>query len=454
MKYDYVFVGAGPANLAAANVLLDRGISNFLVLEEGSALHKRGCPGLRQSLCTYCNGGLCHVAGGEGGSSARFGNKLCYFPASTQITEYFDTEIVKLSSHYLDGLLSPLFNSSYNKPNSQYPASVRKHYTSDVLLRSDFELLIRRLLLRPREAERIRLNTAVASIVKSAGSGFTVITGAGTTVEAKHVVLGCGRSSHSFLEIAFDSLGIEWEYSRPDIGIRLEAKRSLFTPEYTYQVDPKYKFAHLPYGTSRTFCGCHGGIIVPVKFGNSFYADGAFGEDFTSSSNLAFMVRSQNPISTDELERWCGAINTSAKGSLLLGEVPLSVTDPRLLVAAIMALVPHWPTEEHRIMLSELLLSTLGDPVELIKSREPGNSSVKVYGPSVDLYWPRPKLGTGLKTNVTGVFVLGDVTGVSRGFVQAMVAGAAWAINHLSEFSQPNRSDSTRKEVAQWSVLA
>ncbi len=58
---------------------------------------------------------------------------------------------------------------------------------------------------------------------------------------------------------------------------------------------------------------------------------------------------------------------SSAGGSLLLGEVPLDVADPKQLVAAIMALIPHWPTEDHRIMISELLTLTLGDHVTLLK---------------------------------------------------------------------------------------
>jgi uncharacterized FAD-dependent dehydrogenase len=458
-----VFVGAGPANLAAANVLLQRGITNLLILEEGSALNRRGCPGLRQSLCTHCNGSLCHVAGGEGGSSARFGNKLCYFPASNRILEYFDEETVNSSSQYLDGLLSPHFDSRFSQSESDHaaeanlnvhPGSIKKHYTSDVLLRRDFEQLIQTMLSRPRQAGLIRLNTPVAEIVELPNSGFRLISTTGLTMEANHVVLGCGRTSHRLLERVFAALAVEWEHNRPDIGIRLEAPRELFTQEFTYQIDPKYKFSHLPFGTSRTFCGCHGGIIVPVKFGDSYYADGAFGDDFSDSSNLAFMVRSQEPISTHDLERWCRAINISTAGSLLLGEVPLSMTDPERLASAIMALVPHWPTEACQFMISDLLTLTLGSQVTLLKQREGGTASIKVYGPAIDLYWPRPKLATGLKTSVPGLFVLGDVTGVSRGFVQAMVSGAAWALTHLAEFSRPVAVHSMRKEVEEWSVLA
>lgn len=459
-----MFVGAGPANLTAANVLLQHGIANLLIVEEGSSLNKRGCPGLRQHLCTHCNGSLCPVAGGEGGSSARFGNKLCYFPASNRILDYFDEEIVNSSSQYLDRLLSPRFDSRFSQPGPDQPieraldlcssGAITKHYASDVLLRRDFEKMIQGLLSHPRRAGLIRLNTSVTEIVELSNSRFRLVSGTGETIEADHVVLGCGRTSHRFLERVFATLGIEWEHNLPDVGIRLEAPRALFTPEFTYQVDPKYKFVHFPYGTSRTFCGCDGGLIVPVKFGNSFYADGAFGDDFTDSSNLAFMVRSQKPLSTRDLERWCSAVNASARGNLLLGEVLLDVDNPRKLVAAILALIPHWPTENHWMIVSELLNLTLGAHVTLLKRSESGSAFIKVYGPAIDLYWPRPKLARGLRTSMNGLFVLGDVTGVSRGFVQAMVSGAAWAMTHLAKFSRPNAVHSVRKEVREWSVLA
>jgi hypothetical protein len=387
---------------------------------------------------------------------------LCYFPASNRILEYFDEEVVNSSSRYLDQLLSPHFDSRLSQSEPDQPAelavnapfSATKHYVSDVLLSKDFESLTQELLYRPRLAGLIRLNTPVTEIVKLPTSGFRVACGANATLDADHVVLGCGRTSHRFLERVFADLGIEWKHNLPDVGIRLEAPRDLFTREFTYQVDPKYKFEHLPYGTSRTFCGCDGGIIVPVKFGRSFYADGAFGEKFTDSSNFALMVRSERPLSIYDLERWCSAVNASARGTLLLGEVPLEGTDRKQLAAAILALVPQWPTEDHRFIVSELLALTLGDHVTLFRHSGKGSAVVKVYGPAIDLYWPRPKLARGLGTSVDGLFVLGDVTGVSRGFVQAMVSGAAWAITHLAELSRSHAVHSVRKEVQEWSVLA
>jgi hypothetical protein len=191
-----------------------------------------------------------------------------------------------------------------------------------------------------------------------------------------------------------------------------------------------------------------------VKFGGAYYADGAFGDKFSASSNLAFMVRAQKPVSIDDLERWCSAVNSSASGGLLLGEVSLDVSGPEQLASAINALIPYWPTEDYQIMILELLRLTLGGEVTLLRRREFGPSSVKVYGPAIDLYWPRPKLIKGLETTVAGLHMSGDVTGVSRGIVQAMVSGVAWAINHLAECARPNAVHSMQKEPKEWSVLA
>ena len=315
--------------------------------------------------------------------------------------------------------------------------------------------MILRLLSNPQKKGLIRSNTAVENIVKVGDSGFCVHISSGEMINAEHVVLGCGRSSHGFLRRMFEALGVAWEHPKQDIGIRLEAPTSLFTEDFTYQVDPKYKFVHASYGTSRTFCGCHGGIIVPVKFGQSFYADGAFGNHFTDSSNLAFMVRSREPLASHLLEEWCATLNSSARGSLLLGEVPLNITEPRKLVSAILALVPEWPSVAHQAMMSELLTLTLADDdLMLLGPRKQNSAILKVFGPAIDLYWPRPKLGKGLKTSVPGLFVLGDVTGVSRGFVQAMVSGATWAMTEVTDRDHLGSVQSIRKEVSPWFVSA
>lgn len=459
MRYDCLFVGAGPANLAAANLLLERGITNIIILEEGDSLNRRGCPGQRQTLCAHCNGNRCHVTGGEGGCSALFGNKLCYFPASNRILDYFSEHIVADSFGYLDALLGQHFNSRFNSISTHTltlrgdGSPVRKNYTSDVLLQPQFQYLIRKLLSRPLLAGTVRLNKEVAEITKPTPSTFRIVTRCGAVIESGRVVLGCGRSSHAFLRRAFASLGIQWHENCQDVGLRLEAPSEFFTDEYAYQADPKYKFTHPGRGTSRTFCACNGGAIVPVKFGHSYYAEGAFGGELTERNNIAFMVRATTPTPIHELERWCAAVNAASCGTLLLGSVPLNAASGSF-VSAIMKLIPYWPSDDHRVMMAELLTLTLGGNISLLRRSEKAGSVLRVYGPAIDLYWPQPDLTKSLETRIHGLYLLGDAAGVSRGFVQSMVSGAAWALIQLADEFVKSPGEGIRREAKKWFVSA
>jgi len=424
MRYDYLFVGAGPASLAAANYLLDCGVSNILIVEEGGPFQKRGCPGLKRQTCLHCNGNSCHVTAGEGGCSASFGNKLCHFPASDKILNHFKPSVVSASHNYLDQLLDAQFTrerDGVTKATGSARFLEKKNYESDVLLKNEFEDLTLALLAAPRKNGVIKLNTGVEEIARLNPHGYRTRLSSGESVEAARVVLGCGRTSHAFLRRTYQQLGIEYEDNCQDIGIRIEARADVFTNEYTYQTDPKYKFAH-PYGSCRTFCACNGGVVAPVKFGDSYYAEGAFGQEFTKFNNVAFMVRSKKVLSASMLEHWCNAVNNKAMGNLLLGTVEFE--DIQSVVTSILAMIPVWPSSDHRAMMCDLLALTLGDEIALLKR----GATMKIYGPAIDLYWPKPALGAGLMTGLSDLYVIGDATGVSRGFVQAMTAGAAWGV--------------------------
>jgi hypothetical protein len=166
------------------------------------------------------------------------------------------------------------------------------------------------------------------------------------------------------------------------------------------------------------------------------------------------MVRSYSVMPVDVLERWCAAVNASSRGGLLLGQVSLDTTNAQALAEGILRLIPTWPTEGHRTMMAELLMLTLGGRFQLLRRCKGESANVTVYGPAIDRYWPRVRLGQGLKTDVPGVFVLGDAAGVSRGFVQAMVSGAAWAIDQLGESAVRHRyvGQSVLDRGVQWSV--
>lgn len=228
------------------------------------------------------------MSGGEGGSSALFGNKLCYFPASNRVLGHFSANSITQAGAFLEGLLAGQYSSRFNCPEDSM--APRKIYRSDIFFRPTFERLVRRLLSIPTSAGVLRISTSVTDIKRLPDAGFRLATRCGQTIDANQVVLGTGRSSYAFLRRILTSLGIRCDSQSQDVGLRLEARCDAFTDQYRYQVDPKYKFALRPYGSARTFCGCSGGIIVPVKFADGYFADGAFGDEPTPFTNLALAL--------------------------------------------------------------------------------------------------------------------------------------------------------------------
>jgi uncharacterized FAD-dependent dehydrogenase len=278
-------------------------------------------------------------------------------------------------------------------------------------------------------------------VERSASSGFRLFTREGAIIETDRLVLGCGRSAHAFLRRTFQKIGIDYTENSPDVGLRLEAPAAVFGEDYSYQADPKYKFDHGNIGSSRTFCACNGGVVVPVQFGKSLYAEGAFFDNPTNNNNVAFMTRTNRPISTEHLERWCKTVNQTAGRNLLLGELPLQSLRRPELVNSILGMFPAWPSDEHQTIMGDLLRNMLCGGLRFFDGLESGIQTAKIYGPAIDLYWPRPTLERGLATNVDGFFVLGDATGVSRGIIQALLSGVSWAIEQTLEAERgPNRA--------------
>src|SRR5258708_5355239 len=107
MKFPYIIVGAGFAGLSAARHLLDSGLSDFLVVEEGDTVKRRICPGSNAATCVDCRHG-CDVTAGIGGANALHGNKLCYFPASSGIIANRPTAEIERALAAVNRFLDPL----------------------------------------------------------------------------------------------------------------------------------------------------------------------------------------------------------------------------------------------------------------------------------------------------------------------------------------------------------
>lgn len=438
IKVKLLFIGAGTANLIAANRLFDERKEDFLILEKGKKLSERICPGERNYTCLFCEP-ECQVITGVGGSNALHGNKLCYFPASNKVINNFSVNEIKQAFDYLQTIASPYFDRQLNL-SEEYQTP--KKYNSDVFNATHFREMINQLSSRIKTF--IVTNNEVCTISCKRGV-YYVETVSGALYSAKEVVLGTGRSSCQFLKDLFDHMKIKYKKQTADAGIRIETHKDNFSPRYYYQNDPKFKYQFPGLGRGRTFCAHNQGKVIPVRFGQSFYADGAFTDIFGLKNNIALMIRGLTPLHDGELEAWCYKINAYRNNSLILGDVDINHPS---LVKNIMDVIPCFPKTEYKVMMQSLLYELLyGTGSILVK--QPGiEQKMTIYGPAIDRYWVKPNLTQDfLVPGYAGLYILGDASGISRGFIQAMFTGAGWANRYV------NNSSKIKNSVKSWLSL-
>lgn len=426
--FDYVFIGAGLANLAAARIISETHDNRVLILDAGKDLTDRVCPGVRPQKCVFCSNG-CSIISGTGGSNALFGNKLCYFPASPGVLEFFSPVVLASAWAWLDTTLSDWFDSSNNRPTEPHPLGL-KHYEAEVFSPAQFRKMVHSLAHPLLTRDVLRLRSEVVDVAHDSGE-FRIALTSGDVYRTHAVVLGTGRSGGSLVRRTCAALGIPISGTFPDVGVRVEAPTSLFSDFYNYQEDPKLKQS-FPEGTVRTFCAENGGLIVPVPLGRAFFAEGAYPTDLRETNNIALMVRSANSLTPNELQAWCARINGDQNGTLLTAELQIPKGTPSALLHEVASIIPALPTAQHDYLMVQLLqmLSSAATPLFRETSR---STCVRLYAPAVDNYWPVPEVYPGLRTRVPGFYIIGDAAGLSRGYVQALTSGAAWALTLSTE---------------------
>jgi hypothetical protein len=433
MPCKYLFIGSGPATLAAVLSLPHKERRQSVVLE-GANDRIKICPQLKAKSCSSCDGDLCPVINNVGGASAAYGNKLCHFPASDGVLSASPTgQNLALSDDLLDNLLARSMEQCANVVdfNPRTLPGIRKHYYAERLLLEQYKGIIKRIVERANSYVPIRSGHIVKDIQKLSDGRFLVSGDFPGIYLADNVVVGVGRAGYGFVQPWFDSLGIHYSALAQDVGYRFEFDSRIANQRFFYQQDPKYKFSYANLGSARTFCSCQEGVIIPVKFGSSFFADGAFLKAGSNRTNFALMARAKQALDAAKLEEWCKSVNIRHGNSLRIGKVQIGSKTPEELTNEICSLLPEGPSDEYTQLITRASFDIFALPDNPIASlaMRPSDAAkdLVIYGPAIDRYWLKPELGMGFQASVPGVYIIGDASGLSRGIVQAMISGIAWA---------------------------
>jgi uncharacterized FAD-dependent dehydrogenase len=241
------------------------------------------------------------------------------------------------------------------------------------------------------------------------------------------IVLASGRSNTRWLSKLFNDLGVVKHPSKVDIGVRLE-----FPSGYTRNLpqnlqDPKLKIFPGTPQEVRTLCWCRDGQLSQVKADGINLVDGHFGEKWQPFTSVSIVARIPVPLESLPLRYAISKFRTIGYQRLMhqnlrkfLGIHSLNGRISNIInieseEANLRSIIPKTILERLTYIIEELD-TFLG--ARLLSSHDS-----LVYAPVIDNFWETPVLDNRLMTQIPGLYVAGDTTGLARGIVQAIFGG-------------------------------
>lgn len=418
MKNNQVYIiGGGLSGLSAAISLAQLENTNVTILEQGFDYNTR--------LQSTDSNLLC----GLGGAGTLGGGKLCFPPASGRIwakTSYLCSEFWSFKQYYFGDLLS-------KTPTSPHPLIRRdesrlswKKYDSSVVFKDSMNKWVSELILTATTlGVRIRCHCTYLTHQKEM-QGFAVSfrneDGCIERQTVNYLLFATGRTSAPMLNAIFHPQ----TSPMPDLGIRLSIDRN---QEYVFSSigrDIKLKSTIGDFSV-RTFCVCSGGNSTLVTKGQHQYYDGHFTECDTGITNLGILARSKAYSGITAADDFLTSMQKYVTADMSLKDF---LNYRRLLT---------------RNNQYNLLFDVIAEFIHRLQDAgciTQNPSSIPVMIPSVDRLNTMIVTDWGFQSIQPGIYVIGDATGLSRGFVQAMWSGycAAEKIKQNVMFKLTNRS--------------
>lgn len=446
MVYDIIVVGAGVAGVFLAYELAHGNTDkSVLMIEKGHDLNRRKCPIDHKNIkeCIHCK--TCNIMNGFGGAGGlsdgkynitnNFGGDLhnyVGFDEALELMEYVDK--INISMGAANAKLYSTANSTLKTEALKYDlhlldAKVR-HLGTDgnlIVLQNMHKLL--------KDRVDMVFDTEVTDIDKD-GDYFKVTAKDGGSYSCKNLVVATGRSGSKWLGGICDKLGVNILSNRVDIGVRVELPSEVFEHITGEVYESKIVYRTKKYNDLvRTFCMNPHGLVVAENTNGIVTVNGHSYSDkelHTENTNFALLVSNSFTEPFKDSNEYGESI---AKLSNMLGG--------GVLVQRFGDLVNGRRSNERRMQKSftkPTLAATPGDLSLVIPKRQlddiiemiyalnniaPGtaNDDTLLYGVEVKFYNSKVEVDGHLETQIPGLFILGDSSGVTHSMSQAAASG-------------------------------
>ena len=445
MDYDVIIIGAGPGGIFAAYELTkeDRGIRTA-VFEAGKKLEERKCPidGDKVKTCINCES--CSIMSGFGGAGAFSDGKYNITnDFGGTLHEYIGKEKAISLMEYVDSI-NMTHGGEGTKLYSTANTSIKKLCMQNKLLLLDASVrhlgtdknyvVLENLYDELKDKVDFRFRTPVEHIEVIDG-GYRVITGKGSYTCSKCIV-SVGRSGSKWIEQVCKELKIPTESNRVDLGVRVELPAELFS----HLTDELYE-SKIVYRTEkfedkvRTFCMNPHGSVVNENTNGIVTVNGHSFEDpekQTDKTNFALLVSKHFSVPFKDSNGYGesiarlsnmlgGGVIVQRFGDLIRGRR----TNHKRLADSFVTPTLKAEPGDLSLVLPKRILDGIIEMIYALDKIAPGtaNDDTLLYGVEVKFYNMEVKLDEHLETKYSGLYMIGDGSGVTHSLSHASASG-------------------------------
>jgi len=376
---------------------------------------------------------------GLGGAGTLFGGKFCLPPASSGIwkkTNYTSAKFEVFKASYIAPFLSQELLTPEVERLRLLDGEIKESFFNTQLVLQDdmrsFVLNLKEHILA--SGVDIRTKCRFDSFKRLPDGSYDVFysddSGTKRVARTNVVIIASGRSSFDTAYKWFDGFDIvRWQ--SPDLGIRLTLD-SKNHPAFAIGHDRKLKM-EIGNIDVRTFCVCAGGDAVLIHNKHLTYYDGHFLAQLTSHVNLGILARSSAIMNTNILSHYCDIMRPYINSHM--STLDFINFSPRMAA--------------RNRLIAPILHSICEFINKLVSTGIIGNNinEFPVFLPSVDRMNPLVSVNENFETPLDNVYVVGDSTGISRGFIQSLWSGYCAAKHILGKLSA-DIFDTTNKKAA------
>ena len=439
--YDITIIGAGVSAVFFSYTLSQRMPKlKILLLEKGNMFDKRICPmeSKKTDKCINCT--VCGRFSGFGGLGKSEGKFNFTTDFGGDLHEKIGTDATQSSMKTVDEILrtfggdkSPMYSTKNKTLENKLRESDFKSLNAEV---RHLGLSLSCEILQKMETEllskiEIRSGVKVIDIEENSGE-FDVRLSNTASVKTKKVVVATGQSGKGFVPELCAKLGILYQETRLDLGIRVEMPKNYLTNTLSESFEAKLQYQKDGF-TATTYCmNPEGRIVKKYQYG-MIMADGQNYLEGTPTNSLNFSVFtpfyfSKPKDAQDYAQAVISKINkdrerivcqryadflqkkpTAANDLAENGITPTIECEPGNL----------WDEVPNRCIEGALKILEIMSQLEQ-KGTPP---DTLLYGLDAKFY--EPKIATDIKfqSNIPNLYFIGDCSGVTYSLSQAAASG-------------------------------